>query len=235
MLYLSILKGMFIGLLGVVVITRFLGKKQLSQVTTLDFVYILVLGGIVQQAIYEPHIRTHHMLFAFLVWGGFIWIVETCAQRFDKFRTIIKGPNSILVQNGKVNVKALEKSKLEMGQLRTLLREQGVFSVKDVKHAVLETSGMLSVMRYAGKEPVIKEDILVNYPDNEPTYLLVEERDINYRNLKHIGKTKDWLLKELEKEGHKLENLYFAEWNKLNGFYFQTYDEKESEGAFYTK
>jgi uncharacterized membrane protein YcaP (DUF421 family) len=226
---------MFIGLLGVVVITRFLGKKQLSQVTTLDFVYILVLGGIVQQAIYEPHIRTHHMLFAFLVWGGFIWIVETCAQRFDKFRTIIKGPNSILVQNGKVNVKALEKSKLEMGQLRTLLREQGVFSVKDVKHAVLETSGMLSVMTYASKEPVTKEDILEDYPENDPTYLLVEEKDINYRNLKHIGKTKVWLLKELEKEGHKLENLYFAEWNKLNGFYFQTYDEKESEGAFYTK
>lgn len=56
-MFMSILISIGIGLLGIVVITRLLGKKQLAQVTPLDFVYVLVLGGIVEQGLYNTDVH----------------------------------------------------------------------------------------------------------------------------------------------------------------------------------
>lgn len=53
----SIIISIGIGLIGLIVITRLLRKKQLAQVTPLDFVYLLVLGGIVEQGLYNTDIQ----------------------------------------------------------------------------------------------------------------------------------------------------------------------------------
>ncbi|SDI79478.1 DUF421 domain-containing protein [Alteribacillus bidgolensis] len=158
-----------------------------------------------------------------------IWIVETITQKFDNLRTLMKGSSSILIEDGKVNTKALKKAKLEMEQLRTLLRMQGIFSLRQVEHAVLETSGMVSVMEKAREEPVSKGDVLEDYEKNVPTYLVVEEKDINDRNLKLMGKSKEWLLDELQKLNYHLEDIYFAEWSKTDGFFIQSYQETSKE------
>lgn len=53
MMFQTIAVSLIIGLIGVVIITRLLGRKELSQVTPLDFVYALILGGIIE----EIHLR----------------------------------------------------------------------------------------------------------------------------------------------------------------------------------
>jgi uncharacterized membrane protein YcaP (DUF421 family) len=220
-MYLSIVTALAVGVVGVLIITRFLGKKQLSQVTPIDFVYVLILGGIVDQAMYDPDIQVQHIAFTFAVWGSMIWGVETLAQRSDKFRTLIKGGKHVLIKEGVVNPKNLRRNKLEVEQLRTLLRMQGVFSIREVKYAILETSGMLSVLEKGGEAPLTKRDYFDEFEENVPTYLLIEDGSIHEKELKALGRDKDWLKTALQKEGCRLKDIYIGEWSEKDGFFIQ--------------
>ncbi|WP_371068931.1 DUF421 domain-containing protein [Sediminibacillus sp. JSM 1682029] len=222
-MFLSIIFKLLIGLIGIVAITRFLGKKELSQVTPLDFVYVLILGGIIEEAIYDQNTKFYHVLFALFLWGFLIWGVEKITQKFETLRTIMKGKNVVLIEDGKVNVKTIKENKLEIEEIRTLLRMKGIFSINQVQFAILETSGMISVIEQAKNEPVTKKELLEDYTENAPSYLLIEEKEIKEDNLKKMGKEKDWILSEIKKKGYQLNDIYFAEWNKKEGLFIQVY------------
>lgn len=71
MMFQTIAVSLIIGLIGVVIITRLLGRKELSQVTPLDFVYALILGGIIEESIYEDQAKFYHIIFCTCTMGFF--------------------------------------------------------------------------------------------------------------------------------------------------------------------
>ena len=224
MMFQTIAVSLIIGLIGVVIITRLLGRKELSQVTPLDFVYALILGGIIEESIYEDQAKFYHIIFALALWAFLIWAIETLLVKYDKLRPIVKGRAITLIKDGKLNIKNVEKAKLEKEQLRTLLRMQGIFSIEQVQHAILETSGLVSVIKKARYDQADKDELLDDFEQNHPSYLFIEEGDISKRDLEAAGKTKDWLLEQLRDQNIEVKDIYFAEWHPNNGFNIQTYD-----------
>lgn len=219
--YLSIAIKLATGMVGLVIVTRMLGKKEMSQVTPLDFVYALVLGGIVEDGIYDPAVSIWQILFGLAVWYILIYIVEKVTQHSDKVSHVLKGSPEILISHGKVNVKVMRKNHLDIEQVRQLLRLNGVFSVEKVSYAILENNGQLSVMQKASEEPLTREDYMDSYPQNVLTYLFVEKGKVDHSDLKLAGKKEEWLIKSLKEKGYRLENIEFAEWNEHDGFYIQ--------------
>lgn len=227
-MYGEIALKMAAGLVGIVVITRLLGKKEMSQVTPLDFVYAIVLGGIISNGMYLKHITIWETLFALVFWGLIIFIVEASTQKFDKWRSFLKGEPTIIIRKGRVDRRAMKRNMLETEQVRSLLRMQGIFSISEVEYAILENSGSLSVLPKASGQPVEKQEMLDDYPQSGLSYLLIEDGEINKESLKIIQKEKDWLLSEIKKQGHVLENIFFAEWSEQGGFTIQEYEETET-------
>ncbi|MCM3403403.1 hypothetical protein [Cytobacillus oceanisediminis] len=80
-MYLSITVKMAVGLVALLAVTRILGKKELSQVTPFDFVYAVVLGGIIEETIYDEKITTLQVIYSALLWGAFIYIIEILAKK----------------------------------------------------------------------------------------------------------------------------------------------------------
>ncbi|SIB78775.1 Protein of uncharacterised function (DUF421) [Mycobacteroides abscessus subsp. abscessus] len=116
---------------------------------------------------------------------------------------------------------------MELEQLLSMLRGKGVFSLRDVKYAILETGGTLSVMKNADAEPPTAKMMDIKPPSKEISILLIDEGAIEKENLNFAGKTTDWLLSEIEKLGYeRAEDIYYAEWNKEDGFYIKGYDEE---------
>ncbi|MFC3041576.1 DUF421 domain-containing protein [Virgibacillus xinjiangensis] len=221
MMFLSIAIKLAVGMIGVIIVTRLLGKKEMAQVTPLDFVYALILGGIIEEGIYSSSTNVGHILTALAIWTILIYIIETTTQKFDNWRHLIKGSPTLIIENGKINMKAMKKHKLETEQVRELLRMQGIFSIGQVNYAILENSGQLTVLERAGEEPVSRQEFKEEFPENSLTYLLVEEGDINNPALKQAGKDRNWLLNELKKRNYPLSDIQFAEWNPNQGFYVQ--------------
>lgn len=221
-MFMSIMISVGIGLLGIVVITRLLGKKQLAQVTPLDFVYILVLGGIVEQGLYNTDVQWFHMVFTFVLWGLVIYVLETLTQKYDGLRWFIKGGNAVLMQDGQVYHHNLKKNKLELEQLRMLLRTQGIFSFRDVEYAILETNGTVTVLEKAETASASRDDDSSAPAQKEPSFLLVENGSMHLSNLRASGWHAPDLKEALHHLGYRLTDLYFAEWTSKDGFFVQT-------------
>lgn len=199
-------------------VVRLLGKKELSQITPFDLVYLLVLGGLLEESIYDDMVTVWQVLYAIGLWAVLIYIIELIVRRFDRMRTVIKGEPSIIIRDGELDVKALKKNKLESEQLRTMLRQQGIFSLQEVKYAVLEPSGQLSVLKNELSSPVTAEMLSVNPKETALTHLIVDEGRIEKKALKRIQKDEKWLRAQLAEMGYKdIRKIYYAEWSSVNG------------------
>lgn len=207
---LSISLKLVFGLVSLMLVTRVLGKKALADVTPFDLIYTLVLGGILEESIYDDKINIGHLVFALFLWGVLIYIIERIVQKNTKVSRLLKGEPSIIIRDGVINLKALYKNHIEMEQLRTMLRQQQCFSLENAKHVILESAGQVSVLKKSQEDSYI-------------SLMLVDHGIIQDRVLETHGLTRKWLLDNLNKEGYTiLHEIIYVEWSEEKGFYILT-------------
>ncbi|MCZ8521091.1 MULTISPECIES: DUF421 domain-containing protein [Paenibacillus] len=211
------------GFFGLWLITRLLGKKEISQLTPFDFVSSLILSELVGNTIYDKEVHYSELLFALALWAGLSLGLEKLVQTFPWLNSKIGGRPDLIVRDGKVDHEALKRNKLDMHQVTMLLREQNVFTLREVAFAVFETNGNLSVMKKSAVDSVTREDLdLADKPVDMPV-LLIDNGEVDEDQLKSIGRDKFWLEKELQDQGFlRLEEVIYAEWTQTQGLYAQS-------------
>jgi len=125
---------------------RFAKKRFLGQATGFDAILFIVIGSIASRAISGTA-----PFFASLA-GTFVlvlvhWIVSYLTQGSPLLSDLIKGKDTVLIRNGKIDRGALAASHLSEGDLAEDLRQEGVEAPTEVKSARLERSGRLSVIK----------------------------------------------------------------------------------------
>lgn len=201
-----------VGMLGVLFFLRISGKTQMAQVTPLDSVNAFVLGALVGGVIYSD-LSVWYMIFALAVWTVVNMIIRYLL-RFRFLRRLIKGDAVMIVKQGKMNLKEFKRNGLEMEQFRTLLRENGIFSMFDVDEVRFETNGRLTVS--------VRSDI-------SESYLFVNNGAVLQSSLLNAGKTEDWLRKQLKQLSYdNPEDLFCVEWTPEKGFYIAPKEDKDN-------
>jgi uncharacterized membrane protein YcaP (DUF421 family) len=99
----------------------------MAQATPFDFVYAIMLGGILKSAIYDNQISILNVIFAYAIWSILIYI-KSIVQSADKLRKPLKGEPSHIIINGRINIREMKRTKMETEHLRLMLRQQGIFS-----------------------------------------------------------------------------------------------------------
>ena len=173
-MYLSIAIKLLVGMLGVIFFLRISGKTQMAQLTPLDSVNSFVLGALVGGVIYNPDTPVWYLVFAFAVWTA-ANVSLRYLMRFHRIRRAIKGDSVMLVRDRRLVMREFRRNGLEMEQFRTMLRENGIFSMFDVDDVRFETNGRITISRR-----------------NEPpeSYLLVNGGKVMEDALKRSGKGK---------------------------------------------
>jgi len=129
------------------VLTRVIGRRELSSLEPFDLILLIVLGDAVQQGLTQDD---YSLTGAFLVVGTFAVLqvsVSWITYRFPKARPILDGEPIIVVQDGKPIEKNLKRERLTIGELAEAARGQQIGSLDEVKWAVLETNGTLSFIK----------------------------------------------------------------------------------------
>ena len=198
-MYIGISSKLITGAIGIFILLRIMGKKTMSELTPFDLIYILLLGAVVEEAIYDDKVNVLHVLFAIVLWGLFVYAIEKALQHTDKFSTFIEGEPAILIEKGRLNLKELDANFFDIEQLRSMLRQNNVYSIADVYYAILEVNGNLTV--------ITKDEAVV------PSALLIEFGTIQENTLNYIMKDELWLRTELSKQGHDdLDGIVYCEW-----------------------
>ena len=134
---------------------RFFGKKELSQLSTTDLVFIVLISNSVQNAMVGADSSLTGGLIAASVLFSMNYILKLLMFRYSGFKDLIEQKAVILVHNGKLDLGHLQKEKITMDELEEAIREHGIDSYKKVKLAILEVDGNISVI--SGEENNLKQ------------------------------------------------------------------------------
>src|SRR5439155_5409809 len=139
--------------LALLVGLRLTGTRQLGQMSTFDLVLLLIIANAVQSAMVGPDTSLAGGLVAaavLLIWHGVIDRIRRRSRGLAKF---LSGEGIMLINHGVILDEHAHKAGISRDDLLQALREHGVGNVKDVRLAVLEPDGAISVIRNDDLKP----------------------------------------------------------------------------------
>ena len=131
---------------GVLVGLRMMGKRELGQMTVFDLVVIILIANAVQNAMVGADVSVQGGLLAAAVLLVINRAVAALRIHSGVWGRLIEGTPTVLVQDGQFLEPALRKESLERQQVLTAMREHGIESIEQVRLAVLETDGSISIV-----------------------------------------------------------------------------------------
>ncbi|WP_338042362.1 DUF421 domain-containing protein [Paenibacillus alba] len=220
-LYITIAIKLVVALIGLLIMTRLLGKKEISQLTAFDFVSSLMLSELVGNTIYDPEVHLSHLVFALVVWTLLALGLEKFIASMPWLSRYAAGTPDLVIRDGVIDFKAMKRNNLDFAQLGMLLRENNVFSLREVAYALFETNGSISVLRQ--KDPnslsgdAKAQQTKVCLPES-----IIENGSINEDALRRLGRNAQWLQQLLQLSGiaHH-ERVLYAEWSDDSGLFYQ--------------
>lgn len=207
----------FISLYFILIVT---GKTSISQLTPFHFIFILMLDDFLGHVIYENHVSIYKYLFAVGLWTLLMVALEFITLKYTKINFLIQGNPVIIIRNGIIDRNAAKKSRLDLNQLLSLLRQKSVFSVREVEFAALEPNGQISIaLKSKYKQPNIEDFNLPERKVDLPLTLIMDGK-IMWDNLNECGMDEKWLLDELKVIGFdNVKSIFHAEWKEIGGLH----------------
>ncbi len=198
--FLNILIKLALGLISLVFVINVTGKGNLAPNSAVDQIQNFVLGGIIGGVIYNSSITILQYIVILLMWTILILLLKWLNTNVRFMKHLIDGKPTVIIKNGKLDPEACRSKGLSASDVALKLRGQGIFQLKDVKRAVIEQNGQL---------------IIVRLGDENPKYPIITDGVVQLEILETIGKSEEWLLAELEKEGYdNVLDIFIAEYDK---------------------
>jgi uncharacterized membrane protein YcaP (DUF421 family) len=132
--------------LFILIAFRFTGKRQVGQLTPFDLVLLLIISNVVQNAIIGNDNSLGGGIIGAVTILALNYLVVGIAYRFKGMRRLMAGEPTLLVHNGKIFKDRMERERITMEDLEASLRKNGLVGVENVRYAVLEENGQISVI-----------------------------------------------------------------------------------------
>lgn len=132
--------------LFLVAILRLSGKREVGQMSILELIVILLISDAVQNSMVGEDTTLVGGLLSVMTLLGLDYGLSLLTGRSRRFRRTIEGEPRLLVRDGRLLERALREEKVEPEEVRAAVRAQGLARVEDVRLAVLETNGSISVI-----------------------------------------------------------------------------------------
>ncbi len=197
----------FILYLMTIMIMRLMGKSTIIQMTPYDLVAIIIVGTIASEPLISTEFLPSVSALAILVAFHILFSKLTLWQLGNRF---FLGEPTILVKNGKIVEDNMEKSRLSIAQLLSILRSKGYPKLSDIDYAVLEPIGEVSVIPKPENTPVTVQHLEISIDDEGLPISVIIDGKIQGRNLKLLGKSKKWLLEKLSEENIHVKDIIYA-------------------------
>jgi uncharacterized membrane protein YcaP (DUF421 family) len=208
-------------------LARLLGKEQLSQLTFFNYITGITIGSIAGEIVAHDDTHYFNAIISLIWWSILTVLVSYISLKSSRAKAILDDKPMIIIKNGKILEQELKKSRLPIGDLNMLLRIQGIFSVKDVHFAVVETNGELSVFKKVAQQNATKQDVKAQIvlPKYMPTTIIADGKIIE-KNLPDQNLNEEWVLKQLKKHGvNSVQQVFYAEIESDGSIYVDLRDD----------
>ncbi|MGP4079865.1 DUF421 domain-containing protein [Pseudalkalibacillus sp. R45] len=217
-----ILRGV-VGFFFFVIIAKLMGDRSISQATLLDFVIVLVIGNIIAHPLSDEGLGlkgsmiTMGVLVILYLAGVFL------SLRSRKIRRLFVPKPLPLIENGKIHYKNMNKARISIDVLLSELRKEKAEDIGKVALALWEPGGKVSTFLRNQYQPITPSTFGTPIKPFHIPKTVIREREIDYEELRQLGKDEEWLL-------HKLSSTYNN--IKLEEILLATVDQNEKMNVF---
>ena len=213
--------------------TKLMGKRQVSQLSLFDYIDGITIGSITAEMAFSPLKDFWKPAVAIAVFSLFAVLFSVLSDKSVIFRRFFLGKAIILMDNGTIYRKNLKKSKLDLNEFLTQCRIGGYFNIDDLQTVVMEPNGQLSFLPKSTLRPVNPRDMGMHHEKETSPVVVVSDGEILHENLKACGKNEVWLRKTL-KDGNypPIEKIYGAGVNNDEISVYEMNEEKNDNDIY---
>ena len=181
---------------------RLMGKRQIGELEPGELVLTMMISDLATVPMQDFGIPLLAGVIPILTLLALSMLLSQLSLTSLRFRRAVCGTPSVLIREGVLQQEAMRRNRYTLDELLEELRGQGITGVEDVKYAVLENSGHLSVLPWARTQPPAAERMGLEVEDDVTLpVVLVNDGRLLRRNLEAQGLDEAWLREALRKEG----------------------------------
>lgn len=213
--------NIFLSSIGSVVVlfllTKMIGNKEMSQLSMFDYVNSITIGSIAAEMATSLEGDFLKPLLAMAVYGIAALLISVFSIKSIKFRRLVGGKALILFENDKLYMQNLKRARIDVNEFLTQCRINGFFDISDIRLALWESNGKLSILPKAAARPLTPQDEQLQVAEDAAGICVILDGAVMERNLRHTGNDRVWLDNQLRKNGvGNIHDVFLATLGKNN-------------------
>ncbi len=200
---------------------RLMGKRQVGELEPSELVLALLIADLAAVPMQDFGIPLLTGIIPIFTLLCITMILSVLTMKSVKFRAIVCGRPSIIVENGKLCQQEMKKNRFTVDELMEELRMKGITDISTIKYAILETNGQISVLPYANQLPVTAEQMNVTPEDVGLPLVIINDGRVLEHNLRTRGFDRNWLEKQLaQRKIRHSKDVFLLTVDEQNRVYF---------------
>ncbi len=221
-----------VSLLVLLILTKLVGNRQLSELNMFDYIVSITIGSIAAEMATELE-NPERPLVAMVIYALVSIIFSFATSKSLTIRRLLFGQPVFLMKNGKLFRDNFQKSRLDLGEFLMQCRLAGYYNIADLDSSIMEPNGKISFLPLADKRPATPEDMQLK-PQKDHVFInVVLDGEVSKRNLKTAGWDETALRDRLKREKVSLQDVFLATLDTDGEFHLFKADEFQKDQNFF--
>lgn len=203
--------------------TKFLGKRQVSQLSLFEYMTGLTLGSMIATIAQSPIDDWMTGFVPLMVWVLTSFALAWAQLKSKRFRDLMDSKGTVIIKKGRLLEHNMRKERLTIDELMTQLRNHNAFQLSDVEFAIMEPTGDINVLLKHEHQPLTLSKMREELAGQHEPIIVLMDGEILVKELEQIEKDAEWLRHELNKRGLQEKDVFVAEVNAKHELFIDVY------------
>jgi uncharacterized membrane protein YcaP (DUF421 family) len=224
-MFISYIRAMILYLILILAV-RLMGKRQIGELEPSEFVVAILIADLASVPMQDIGIPLLSGIIPILTVLSLELILSTLSVRCRRIRKFLSGNPIMLMENGKILIENLAKTRITVDELTQHLREQGILDLHTVQFAILEVDGQISTIPYPKHQPPTAMDMHIQVDEAELPMPVISDGKVLDSYLLATGHDRAWLDRHLRNLGCRVEDVFLLTVTKKGKTYLAKQENK---------
>lgn len=195
-------------------VTKMIGKKQVSELSLFDYVIGISIGNFAAEMTINLESQEINGIVAVLIFGIVAYIVSYITMKSIYLRRFFIGVPTIIIDKGKINYKNMKKFKMDINDLLEQARINGYFDLSEIEYGIMEANGIMSFKLKDIYDTPTNKDLNINTKNIGICANIIIDGKYMKNNISNMNKNIEWVENKIKDTGYNINNILLATLNE---------------------
>ena len=191
-----------------IIVMRLMGKRQIGELEISDLVTTLLISEIASLPITDNNLPLSHAIVPIAALTIFEVSSSALLARFPRIKRLMTARPTTLIQDGKLQARAMQQARISTDELISELRQKDITDLSEVRHAILEQNGKITVVPKARHRAPTAEQLGLSVEDTGLYHVVIDKGVINRHGLRQLRYSRETLTGMLSEKGLSRKDIY---------------------------